>query len=149
MGGPFTGVLLLAFFVGLAAGLPPAVQLSLLYGAVVCAILADLDHPGGPLTRALAQASQLTYSSYMLHMFVLNIAISFFANRVLHLSGAAANAALLVAFVAIWPISYLSLIYFERPSRTVIASWRPGIKKTPALFGGLQSGTARYHSVLR
>lgn len=53
----------------------------------------------------------------MLHILVLNVAITFLAQHVLHLRGAADNAAIVVAFILVWPISYYSLIFFERPMR--------------------------------
>jgi len=111
------------FLAGVAMGAAPLVLLAFLYLSAICAILADADHAGGPVTRAAAMGAQLTYSSYMIHLLIINVMVSLIADRVLYLTGSGKNAAVLVTFAAIWPLSYLSLRFFELPMRRKIAAW--------------------------
>jgi peptidoglycan/LPS O-acetylase OafA/YrhL len=51
------------------------------------------------------------------------------AEHILHTHGWARNLLVVLAFSAVWPISYLSLIFFERPARR----WIDGQVAAPAL----------------
>lgn len=122
-------VWMLACLIAYAAGVyflaPVLALLALLYAVAFFAVLSDVqsDDPGRAV-RLLAAGGQLTYSSYMLHLLVINVLISLAANHVLHLKGVAEDVALVVTFFAVWPISYLSLVYFEQPARRAMSSWR-------------------------
>ncbi len=123
LGGLAAALCFALFLAGVAMGAAPLVLLAFLYLSAICAILADADHIGGPVTRVAAMGAQLTYSSYMIHLLIINVMVSLIADRVLHLTGTGKNAAVLATFAAIWPLSYLSLRFFELPMRRKIAAW--------------------------
>jgi peptidoglycan/LPS O-acetylase OafA/YrhL len=58
----------------------------------------------------------------MLHTLVINVLLNGIADHLLHLQGPAVALMTLCTFVIIWPISYLSLVFLERPAR----SWLGG-----------------------
>ena len=77
----------------------------------------------GNVSRAFAVAAgagQLTYSTYMLHDLLFLSIISVVGERLLHAEGALKIAIVGAAFLTVWPIGYLSLVLFERPTRRLI-----------------------------
>jgi peptidoglycan/LPS O-acetylase OafA/YrhL len=106
-----------AFLCGCCAEIPEPLLLIVLYITVALAVAADSKRRQGGLLRMLAAGGQLTYSSYMLQELVVVVFLSSAADHVLHLHGSSKNIMVLFAFVLIWVVSYLSLIFFERPAR--------------------------------
>lgn len=80
----------------------------------------------------LAAGGQLTYSSYMLHPLISIVLLNTVADRILHTHGSARNILVLLAFLSVWPISYLSLMLFERPARRWLSgNSPPGGRESP------------------
>jgi peptidoglycan/LPS O-acetylase OafA/YrhL len=80
--------------------------------------------------RWLAPWGQLSYSLYMLHPLVLKVALNWIGFGTLHLGGDAMRLWCLAWGLALIPISYASLMLFERPARDWIA--RLGRKPAPS-----------------
>jgi len=109
------------FLVGCCVGLPDIGLLLILYLAVAFGIAADAQQRRGRIVSTLAAGGQLTYSSYMLHTLVIMVLLNGIADRILHTHGLARNVLVLIAFGMVWPVSYLSLVLFERPARSWIS----------------------------
>jgi peptidoglycan/LPS O-acetylase OafA/YrhL len=118
---PFSGegfwLLILGFLVGSCCGLPLSVLLVTLYAAVTFGVAADAQQRQSYIVSKMAAGGQLTYSSYMLHPLVAMVVLNTIADRILHTHGFARNLLATAAFVAVWPVSYFSLVLFERPAR--------------------------------
>jgi peptidoglycan/LPS O-acetylase OafA/YrhL len=113
---------LAGFIIGCSLGLPLLGLLLILYLAVVFAVAADgSPRKASRLVRKAAAGGQLTYSSYMLHEPLMAIIVDVGAHA-FHLHGAIKNALVGIAFLAVWPVSYVSLILFERPLRLKIGA---------------------------
>lgn len=106
----------LAFVCGCSIGVAKPALLLTLYATVACGVAADAQRPT-PLVSRLAAGGQITYSSYMLHPLVMIVLLNTLADRLLHTHGWERNSLVVLAFLAVWPVSYLSLIFFERPAR--------------------------------
>ena len=132
---------LLGFFWSCAAGVSPIASLLCLYAGVMCAVAADAQGHTGRIIKFLAAGGQLTYSSYMLHTLIINVILNAIADRVLHLQGAAVTLMALLAFALIWPISYLSLVFLEKPARRLLTGShpRPGARRKDT---GVDDGVA-------
>ena len=89
----------------------------MLYATVACGVAADAQKRSSPVVIKLAAGGQLTYSSYMLHPLVMIVLLNTVADRLLHTHSWERNSLVGLAFFAVWPVSYLSLIFFERPTR--------------------------------
>jgi peptidoglycan/LPS O-acetylase OafA/YrhL len=107
----------LAFVGGCSIGAARPALLLTLYATVACGVAADAQQRPGRVVSKLAAGGQLTYSSYMLHSLVMMLFLNTLADRVLHAHGWERNLLVVLAFLAVWPISYLSLTFFERPAR--------------------------------
>jgi peptidoglycan/LPS O-acetylase OafA/YrhL len=116
------------FLIGCCVGLPPIALMLTLYSAVAFGVAADAQGRRSRLVSTLAAGGQLTYSSYMLHILVITVLLNGVADRILHTHGIARNLLVLIAFAMVWPISYLSLVLFEKPARRWISG---GKVKTP------------------
>jgi peptidoglycan/LPS O-acetylase OafA/YrhL len=113
---------LIGFFIGCSLGLPLLGLLLVLYLAVLFAVGADGSLGKAPrLVRKAAAGGQLTYSSYMLHGPLMAIIVDVGAHA-FDLHGAIKNALVGVTFLAVWPVSYVSLLLFERPLRRKIGA---------------------------
>jgi peptidoglycan/LPS O-acetylase OafA/YrhL len=119
----------LCFVGGCLIGVPNLALLLMLYATVACGVAADARQRPSRVVNKLAAGGQLTYSSYMLHPFVMILLLNTLADHILHTHGWARNLLVVLAFSAVWPISYLSLIFFERPARR----WIGGQVAAPAL----------------
>lgn len=120
---------LLGFVAGCLYGLPILYLLLCIYATVSLAVIADRGGSASSRVYLLAAGGQLTYSSYMLHPVIAMVLVSVLAERILHLQGTWKNLAVLACFCAVWPISYLSLVLFERPLRRRIGGWFRGPKR--------------------
>ena len=120
--GFFTGIV--GYLAGVAANCVPLALLLILYATVALGIGADAQRRSGKVVSALAGGGQLTYSSYMLHLLVVIVVLNGLADRILHTHGLTRNLLVAVAFVTVWPVSYLSLVLFERPAR----EWLGGVR---------------------
>ncbi len=113
---------LLGFVVGCGLGLPLP-GLLLLYLTVTFAVAADgRAAPPCRLVRWAAAGGQLTYSSYILHELLMTVIVTFGAEHVLHLHGTWKNAVVVLTFLLVWPVSYVSLFVFEKPLRRAIGA---------------------------
>jgi peptidoglycan/LPS O-acetylase OafA/YrhL len=112
---------LAVFAIALVLGLPLFALLCNLYLIAIAAAAADVQGKPGAFVRFMAPAGQLTYSSYMLHQLVIMAVVNISADHVLHLRGLGRILAIVVAFLAVWPVSYVSLMAFETPSRRLIS----------------------------
>ena len=122
-------MLLMLFVASAVCGAPALVLIPLLYATAVGAVCADGSGKCGRLTWLCASGGQLTYSSYMLQDLVFMLIVSFGAERLLHLQRDARVFAAILAALAVWPISWCSLILFERPLRR----WIAGVRRRPAI----------------
>ena len=109
------------FLVGCCVGLPAIGLLLTLYLAVAFGIAADAQQRRSRIVSMLAAGGQLTYSSYMLHTLVIMVLLNGIADRILDTHGLARNLLALIAFGMVWPVSYLSLVLFEKPARRWIS----------------------------
>ncbi len=100
------------------------ILLALLYAAVIFAICADSAGRASSFVRIAAAGGQLTYSSYLTHDLVFMVMLTIVGEHALHLDGMGMNALVLLAFVIVWPVSYGSFLYFERPMRQWISGHR-------------------------
>jgi peptidoglycan/LPS O-acetylase OafA/YrhL len=107
----------LCFVGGCLIGIPDLALLLTLYATVACGVAADAQQRPSRVVSKLAAGGQLTYSSYMLHPLVMIFLLNTLADHILHTHGWARNSLLVLAFSAVWPISYLSLVFLERPAR--------------------------------
>ncbi len=82
---------------------------------------ADAQQRPGRVVKTLAAGGQLTYSSYMLHPLVMVVLLNTAADHLLHAHGWIRVALIVLAFLIVWPVSYLSLVFFERPARRCLA----------------------------
>jgi peptidoglycan/LPS O-acetylase OafA/YrhL len=108
---------LLLFLVGAAQAWPAPVLLAILYLVVAMGVAADVQRRGGKPLRLLAPWGKLTYSVYMLHGLVMIVLLNVLLDRVLFFHGAARNAVVVLAMLAVMPVSYLSYTWFETPAR--------------------------------
>jgi peptidoglycan/LPS O-acetylase OafA/YrhL len=111
------------FLVGCCIGAHIIALLLILYATVAMGVAADAQQRPSWIVRTMAAGGQLTYSSYLLHQIVILILLNGLANHALHLHGLAKNLMVLTAFAVVWPVSYLSLVLFEKPARR----WLSGI----------------------
>src|SRR5205823_1790123 len=122
---PFAGVAfwlcVCVFLVGCCVGLPAIGLLLTLYLAVAFGIAADTQQRRSRIVSTLAAGGQLTYSSYMLHTLVIVVLLNGIADRILDTHGLVRNLLVLIAFGMVWPVSYLSLVLFEKPARRWIS----------------------------
>ena len=126
--GPVGWTLLALFFVGAALGAHKGALLVNLYAAAVFIAAGDASgRRPSAATRALAPFGQLTYSLYMLHPLMLSIGLNLIGGGMLRLTGDAMRLWVLGCMVVLFPLSYLSLMLFERPARRWISTlrWRP------------------------
>ena len=119
--GAFFWLSVWGFAIGCCIGLPPIALLLILYSAVAFGVAADAQHRRSRIVSTLAAGGQLTYSSYMLHPLVMLVLIAGIANRILDTHGLARNLVVLIAFTMVWPVSYFSLVLFEKPARRWIS----------------------------
>jgi peptidoglycan/LPS O-acetylase OafA/YrhL len=126
---------ILGFLAGCWIGLSEALLLLALFAAVAFGVAADAQKKPSAFVRVLAAGGQLTYSSYMLHPLLCMLLLNGVADHVLHAHGLTRNLMVLVAFGVVWPISYLSLMFFEKPARR----WMSGRDAT----GLQQPGSAK------
>ncbi|HZB91822.1 MAG TPA: hypothetical protein VE397_10300, partial [Stellaceae bacterium] len=124
---------LAGFIIGCSLGWPLLGLLLILYLAVAFAVAAD-GSPGrsSRLVHMCAAGGQLTYSSYMLHEPLMAIIVDA-GEHVFHLQGALKNALVALAFLAVWPVSYMSLLLLERPLRRKIAALGAPAEKAASL----------------
>ncbi len=108
--------MLTLFSVLLFAGAPGPLLVGEIYVIVALAVAAD-GNPAPRLVRKLAGLGQLTYSSYMIHEPVLIVGVTFVGQHVFHLHGAPMTLLVVATALAVLPLSYLSLVCFERPMR--------------------------------
>ena len=110
-------------------------MIGLVYVVIAAAIGADQRGEAGIWTHRLAPLGRLTYSSYMIHTLVLLVFVSLGANRLLHATGFARVMIEIIAYVCVWPLSYLSLNFFEDPVRVRIRNAIYPRKSSPPLDG--------------
>jgi peptidoglycan/LPS O-acetylase OafA/YrhL len=108
---------LVGFIAGCAIDIAPLALMLTLYATVACGVAADEQQQPSRLVSKLAAGGQLTYSSYLLHPLVIIALLNVCADRLMHAHGWARVAFVLLAFLSVWPVSYLSLVFFERPMR--------------------------------
>jgi peptidoglycan/LPS O-acetylase OafA/YrhL len=88
---------------------------------------ADAAGPTGTVARRLAPWAQLSFSLYLLHPIALKMGLNWVGVNVLHLNGDGMRLWVLAWIVALFPIAYLSLVFFERPAR----DWISGLGQRP------------------
>jgi len=119
-----------AFVAGAAVQLDRGILLFACYAVGLLGVAADnAPVKAGAVVRWLAPWGQLSYSIYMLHPIVLKIALNWVGLGMLHLSGDVMRLWCLVWGLVLIPVSYASLMYFEKPARDAIAGW--GKKRKP------------------
>ncbi len=110
------GLACLVWFVGSMLQCPKMLMLPLVYGIGGLGIAAS-EQPSSLIARRVALLTQTTYSLYMLHPLVQSVLLTGIGAGALKLTGVAMNLFVLAAMVLLIPISWLSLVFFERPSR--------------------------------
>lgn len=108
--------------IAMIAGFSPYIVLLLIYALVACALAADLH--GGYRPFLPGRLGQLTYSMYLLHPILMTIVISILGQRIWHLTGLTQDALLLATLILLVPLSYYSLLLFERPARMLLSGQR-------------------------
>lgn len=114
------GLLLGLFLTGVWIGSPPTSLVFVLYGLAATLVAADLRRDPHPLVRRAAPLGQLTYSSYMIHVFIFSILVSPPVVQRLGLSDEARNWCVFGAMILVWIVSYFSYVFFESPARRAI-----------------------------
>jgi peptidoglycan/LPS O-acetylase OafA/YrhL len=127
---PAMGLTLALFVLGAFAGLHKLMLLPVVYAVVLFAVAAD-GRGAGPLVRLLAPGGRLTYSLYMLHVPVFTVAV-IAARRFPVLAGPVFAWWLLACAVVLFPLAYLSWVWFETPARRWIGR-RRGRRVAPGL----------------
>jgi peptidoglycan/LPS O-acetylase OafA/YrhL len=115
------GVALVGFAVGIFVGVPKPVLVAFVYAVPFLALSADTKFAPSSRLIEFAGLGQLTYSIYMLHPCVLALA----RNGGKGLPALDAHALTIAAALAVLPLSYASLIWFETPTRR----WLNGLPK--------------------
>jgi peptidoglycan/LPS O-acetylase OafA/YrhL len=155
---PFAGVAfwlcVCSFLVGCCVGLPAIGLLLTLYLAVAFGVAADAQQRRSRIVSTLAAGGQLTYSSYMLHTLLITVLLNGIADRILHTHGLARNFLVLIAFGMVWPVSYLSLVLFEKPARRWISGAKGKASPSDNLdaagaFGNIALTAVELHGVAR
>jgi peptidoglycan/LPS O-acetylase OafA/YrhL len=113
-------IALSAFLAASTLAVPITILSLMVYMIAICAIAADNSGRASRVVLFGAAGSQLTYSSYMLHMLVLTALVTVGARHVMHLHDVRLYVSLALAFIIIWPVSYASLFLFERPLRRLL-----------------------------
>lgn len=90
--------------------------LPLMYAVGALGIAAS-EQPSTPMARRIALLTQTTYSLYMLHPLVQVVLLTGIGAGILGLTGVAMNLLVLAAMLLLLPISWASLVFFERPAR--------------------------------
>lgn len=127
----------LAAFFGLGfSGVHPMWLAPLAYAIAFFAIVNDLGRRRSAAVRKLAPLGQLTYSIYMLHVPVRMIMVALVGEHLLHLHGVAYILWSVVAVFLLLPISWISLILFERPARKWVGGLGRG-RRQPVTLGTL------------
>ena len=114
------GALFVIFLTGVWTDAPPTALLLTMYALAATLVCADLAGDPHPFVRRSAPLGQLTYSSYMIHIFVFSILVSPPVVQRLGLSDAARNWSVLGAVALVWIASYFSYLFFENPARRAI-----------------------------
>ena len=104
------------FLAGCFVGAPKPLMLPLIYGIGALGVAAS-EQPSSLLARRVALIGQLTYSLYMLHPLVEAVVLTGIGATLLHLKGPAMTAWALGGIALMLPVSYVSLVFFERPAR--------------------------------
>lgn len=104
--------------------------LLIIYGVGLAGIAADAAGPVGPTIRWMAPWAQLSFSLYLLHPLALKMGLAWVGLGMWNLDGDLMRLWVLFWVLALIPISYLSLVFFERPARDWIS--RLGTKARPA-----------------
>jgi peptidoglycan/LPS O-acetylase OafA/YrhL len=130
--------LVAAFVVASSLGAPRTALLLLIYAVGLAGVAADAAGPVGPVTRRLAPWAQLSFTLYMLHPIALKVALNWVGLGMLHLNGDAMRLWCLAWGLALVPISYLSLILFERPAR----DWIAGLGRHRAATASTKAGSS-------
>lgn len=132
------GWLLIAFIVylvGCVLQWPKMPMLALVYGIAALGVGAS-EQPPSRLARQVALIGQLTYSLYMLHPLVQTVLLTGIGATILKLDGWAMNLFVVFGIALMLPVSWVSLMFFERPARRwltqLIGKRRP--RPEPALF---------------
>jgi len=124
---------MLGYLAGLVFGAAQTVLLVILYATVAFGVGADAQGQSGRFVRMLAAGGQLTYSSYMLHLLLIVILLNGVADRILRSHGLERDLLVILTFVLVWPVSYLSLMLFERPARKWLGGRRPRSKPSTVI----------------
>jgi peptidoglycan/LPS O-acetylase OafA/YrhL len=98
-------------------GLPLEFTLLDLYLVAVAAVIVDQSRQVPEVVRKLARLSPLTYGTYMWHPLVFTVVVVFAMDRVLGLSGATKDIAVLFTGLGVLVVAFVSLVLFENPAR--------------------------------
>jgi peptidoglycan/LPS O-acetylase OafA/YrhL len=124
-------IFLIVVFVTLGlAGVPPMWLAPVAYAIAFLAIANDLHGEKSIIMRRLAPLGQLTYSGYMLHVPLRFVVVILIGERLLNLHGTSYTLWSIFAGLLVLPISWLSLVVFERPTRRWLSG--PGMR-APAI----------------
>lgn len=121
--------LLAAFCVASCLGAPRDTLLLVIYAVGFAGVAADASAKPGRVTLWLAPWAQLSFTLYLLHPIALKIALNWVGLGMWRLNGDAMRLWVLVWVILLIPISYVSLMLFERPARDWIA--RLGKRSAP------------------
>lgn len=113
--------LLAAFVIASPLKAPRDILLLVIYAVGLAGIAADAAGSVGPVTRRLAPWAQLSFSLYLLHPIALKMGLAWVGLWLWNLNGDLMRLWVLFWIVALFPIAYLSLVFFERPARDWIS----------------------------
>jgi peptidoglycan/LPS O-acetylase OafA/YrhL len=110
------------FLIGSVFRWPEVILLILIMGILIFAAAADVSGAKASNLRIIAALGNLTYSSYMIHQIILTFIVSVLAVKICHFSPFLQNLMTIFAIIVVWPLSYFSYCFFERPARSWIDS---------------------------
>ncbi len=124
-------LLLGAYLVASWAGTPRTVLLFVVYAIGLLGVAADAKGVQGGVSQRLAPWAQLSFSLYLLHPIALKMGLAWVGLGMWNLNGDLMRLWVLFWVVALFPIAYLSLVFFERPARDALANF--GKREKPPL----------------
>lgn len=114
-------VCMAAFFAAMLLGVAQSWLVLTVYLSALFAFAADVQERRVKLVSLMAPYGQLTYSMYMLHPVMQALGITLIGEMLLKMRGEQLGWWTLFCLLIMVPVSYASLVVFERPARDYLA----------------------------
>lgn len=111
------GISLVILAIMMLNGAPTIASLFMVWIVGALAVAADLKEKPKRIFKTLSPLGQLTYSIYMWHSLIILILMNGIGDKLLHASPALMFAIMVVCYVTILLVSYVSFFYIETPAR--------------------------------